>query len=67
MELEDWIRGMGKTFIVGEVPDEKNVNIGKFCLTEEADIWWNAMKDRLSGLHSLGINSCKNCKPNITQ
>jgi len=30
-----------------EVPEEKKVNIETFYLTEEVDIWWNTVKDRL--------------------
>jgi len=40
MELEEWIRGTEKNFIVIEVPEEKKVNIGTFYLTGEVDIWW---------------------------
>ena len=49
VELEDWIRGMEKIFVVVEVPKEKKVNIGTFCLIAEADIWWSTVKDKLQG------------------
>jgi len=38
VELEEWIRGMEKIFIIIEVPEEKGVNIGIFYLTREAGI-----------------------------
>jgi len=39
VELEDWIRGMEKIFIVVDVPEEKKVNMGIFYLTGEANNW----------------------------
>ena len=30
-----------------EVKEDKKMNIGVFYLTAKADIWWNAVKDRL--------------------
>ena len=38
VELEEWIRGMEKIFVVVEVPKGKKVNIGTFYLIGEADI-----------------------------
>lgn len=49
VELHEWIKGMENIFTIAKVPDEKKVSIGTFCLTGEADIWWNTMKDRLLG------------------
>jgi len=40
---------MEKTFIVVEVSEEKKVNIVTYYLTNEADIWWNTVKDKLVG------------------
>jgi len=34
---------------VVEVPEGKKVNIGTYYLTDEADIWWNTVKDKLVG------------------
>ena len=39
VELEEWLKGIEKIFIVPEVTEEKKVNIGTFYLTREADIW----------------------------
>jgi len=39
VELEEWIRGMEKIFVVIEVLEEKRVNIRTFYLIREADIW----------------------------
>jgi len=44
VELEEWIRGMEKVFVVVEVPENKKVNIGTFYLIGEADIWWNTVR-----------------------
>ena len=49
VELEEWVLGIEKIFIVVEVPEEKKVNIGTYYLTGEADIWWNTVKDKLVG------------------
>jgi len=38
VELEEWIRGIEKIFVVIEVLKEKKVNIGTFYLTGEANI-----------------------------
>jgi len=35
IELQEWIRGMEKIFVVVEVPKNKKVNIGTFYLTGE--------------------------------
>jgi len=40
---------MEKIFTVVEVPEKKKVNIGTYYLTNEADIWWNTVKDKLVG------------------
>jgi len=47
--LEEWAREMEKIFTVAEMPEEKKANIGTYYLTGEADIWWNAVKDKLVG------------------
>ena len=44
VELEEWIRGMEKVFVVVEVPENKKVNIGTFYLIGEAEIWWNTVR-----------------------
>jgi len=49
MEFEEWIRSMEKIFFVIEVPEEKNVTIGTFYFTGEADIWWHTMKNKFTG------------------
>ena len=49
MELEEWIKGMEKIFIVVEVLDEKKVNSGMFYLIGKDDIWSNTVKDMLLG------------------
>ena len=38
VELEEWIRGTEKIFMIVEVSEEKKVNIGIFYLTGEVDI-----------------------------
>jgi len=48
VELEQWIRGMEKIFVILEVPEERKVNIGTFYVTGEVDMLWNTIKDRLS-------------------
>ena len=40
---------MQKNFIVIEVPEDKKVNTGMFYLTDEANIQWNTIKNRLLG------------------
>jgi len=45
--LEEWVRGITKIFIGVEVPQEKKIIIGMYCLTGEVDILWNTMKDKL--------------------
>jgi len=40
---------MEKSFTMVEVPEEKKVNIWMYYLTDEADIWWNTIKDKLVG------------------
>jgi len=47
--LEEWIKGMEKIFTVVEVLEEKKVDIGTYYLTNEADIWWTTVKDKLVG------------------
>jgi len=44
VELEEWVKGMKKTFTVVEVLKEKKVNIGMYYLTSEADVSWNTIK-----------------------
>jgi len=41
---------MEKIFTIVEAPENKKVNIRMFYLIEEADIWWNAIKDRILNL-----------------
>jgi len=48
VELEEWIRSIEKIFAVIEVPKEKNVTIGIFYFTREADIWRNIVKDKFT-------------------
>ena len=48
MELDEWIKTIEKIFVITKVPEEKRVNIGTFYLTEEADIWWNTVRDRFT-------------------
>ena len=38
MELEEWINGMEKIFVLIEVSEEKRINIRTFYLIEEANI-----------------------------
>jgi len=47
--LDEWVRGMEKTFTVVEIPEEKKVSIGTYYLTGEANIWCNNVKGRLIG------------------
>jgi len=56
VELEEWIKGMKKIFIVIEVAEEKKVNIGTFYLTTEANIWWSNVKNRIIGPNLLGVS-----------
>jgi len=49
VELEEWIQGMEKIFIVVEVLGDKKMNIGTFYLMGEADIWRNTVKNKLLG------------------
>jgi len=49
MELKQWIRSMKKIFVVIGVPKEKKATIGIFHLTAEVNIWWNTVKDKLTG------------------
>jgi len=44
--FEEW----RKFFTVTEVPGDKRMNIRTFYLTNETDIWWNIVKNRLLGL-----------------
>jgi len=46
IELEEWIRGMKMIFAMVEVAEDKNVNIGIFYSTREADIWWNTLNHK---------------------
>jgi len=49
VELEERIRGMEKIFAVIKVPEKKKVSTGTFYPTGEANIWWNIVKDGLTG------------------
>jgi len=49
VNLEEWIRGIEKIFIVMEVSNGKKVNIEMFYLIREVGIWWNTVNDMLLG------------------
>ena len=49
MELEEWIKVMEKNFAVIKVAKDNKVTVGTLYLTKEADIWWNTVKDKLTG------------------
>ena len=44
VELEEWVWGIEKIFIVVNVPEKRKVNIGTYYLTCEVDLWWNTIK-----------------------
>jgi len=47
VELQAWIRGIEKIFIIVDVLEDKKVNIRIFYLIEDIDFWWSAVKDGL--------------------
>ena len=50
VELEEWIRGYGEDFYHILGPRRKKVSIDTLYPTEEADIWCNTIKGRMSRL-----------------
>ncbi|XP_074318220.1 uncharacterized protein LOC141655015 [Silene latifolia] len=57
--LEGWIREMEKLFVVTHMPEEEKVDMASYYFREEADRWWDLMKESLKAQPGFGWDQFK--------